>query len=391
MFGIIRPCRHRLPGRLRTEWTAQLCGLCLALRDEHGQLARTATNYDGLLISALVDAQSDTGPARRTAGPCALRGMRGASVAVGDGARLAASVSLVLASAKVSDHVADGDGVFGRRAVGPVAQRVAALWADRAAEAGGRLGLDTADLTAAIGAQSTIERGLTTGDSVLAATAPTEHATAAAFAHTAVLAGRPGNEEGLAEAGRLFGRIAHLLDAVEDLADDAATGAWNPLPATGTGLVEARRLCDDAVLGVRLALDQVSLTHRGLVHALLVHELERAVTRTFGHAGSGRDAAGHIDSGGHAGGTGHAVRAPGPGAEAKDGPGPVQDGQGGGLWYPRFRVPPQPRNPVLGCCVGLYMCCSCQFCCRDPYPGPCDGKPKGSCDCDCCDAACCDC
>ncbi|MCR3722296.1 MULTISPECIES: DUF5685 family protein [Prauserella salsuginis group] len=388
MFGIIRPCRHRLSERLRTEWMAHLCGLCLALRDEHGQLARTATNYDGLLISALVDAQSDTGPARRTAGPCALRGMRGASVAVGDGARLAASVSLVLASAKVSDHVVDGDGMLGRRAVGPVAQRVAAGWADRAAEAGGRLGLDTEALASSIGAQPAIERDLTVGDSVLAATAPTEHATAAAFAHTAVLAGRPENADALAEAGRLFGRIAHLLDAVEDLAADAATGTWNPLPATGTDLAEARRLCDDAVLGVRLALDQVPLSHHGLVHALLVHELERAVTRTFGHAGS----AGGFDGQAGAARTGSESRhVSGPSAAAKDRPGPVQDGQGGGLWLPKFRVPPHRRNPALGCCVGLYMCCSCQFCCRDPYPGPCDGKPKGSCDCDCCDSSCCDC
>ncbi|MCP2255330.1 hypothetical protein LY13_004104 [Prauserella aidingensis] len=378
MFGIIRPCRHRLSGRLRTEWTAHLCGLCLALRDEHGQLARTATNYDGLLLSALVDAQSDADTPRRTAGPCALRGMRGASVAIGDGARLAASVSLVLASAKVSDHVVDGDGVAGRRGVGPLAQRVAAGWAQRAAESGERLGLDTTDLASAIATQPAVEETLSAGGSVLTATGPTEHATAAAFAHTAVLAGRLGNAAELGEAGRLFGRIAHLLDAVEDLRDDRATGAWNPLLATGTELAEARRLCDDAVLGVRLALDQLSLTRPALVHALLVHELDRAVTRTFGHAGDG----------------GHAHRTSGtPGTEvaANGGSESILDGQGGGLWYPRFRVPPRPRNPALGCCVGLYMCCSCQFCCRDPYPGPCDGEPKGTCDCGGCDCSCGDC
>nr|EIF88927.1 putative regulator [Streptomyces tsukubensis NRRL18488] len=94
---------------------AHLCGLCLALRADHGQLARVVTNYDGLIISVLTEAQSERAPgARRTAGPCPLRGMRTAPVARGEGARLAAAVSLVLASAKVRDHVTDRDGLLAR-------------------------------------------------------------------------------------------------------------------------------------------------------------------------------------------------------------------------------------------------------------------------------------
>ena len=61
-FGIIRPCRHRLGGELAAAWTAQLCGLCLALRDDYGQSARIATNYDGLVLSLLVDAQAVASP-----------------------------------------------------------------------------------------------------------------------------------------------------------------------------------------------------------------------------------------------------------------------------------------------------------------------------------------
>ncbi len=38
---------------------AHLCGLCLALRGDHGQLARVVTNYDGLLVSVLTEAQSE--------------------------------------------------------------------------------------------------------------------------------------------------------------------------------------------------------------------------------------------------------------------------------------------------------------------------------------------
>ncbi|MGW4108178.1 DUF5685 family protein, partial [Streptomyces sp. NPDC004976] len=53
MFGMVRPCRHRLGEKLTAQWMAHLCGLCLALRGDHGQLARIVTNYDGLLISVL--------------------------------------------------------------------------------------------------------------------------------------------------------------------------------------------------------------------------------------------------------------------------------------------------------------------------------------------------
>jgi uncharacterized protein DUF5685 len=354
VFGIIRPCRHRLSETLRTSWWAHLCGLCLALRDEHGQLARAATNYDGLIISALVDAQSPAAEPRRVAGPCPMRGMRTAEVSVGAGARLAAAASLVLASAKVRDHVDDGDGAFGRQPVAGAARVVATRWARQGGTSGYGVGFDTGVLLDAVGRQTTLEAEAGPGD-LLLVTEPTETATAAACAHTAVLAGRPENEAPLREVGRLFGRVVHLVDAVEDIEEDTGAGAWNPLTATGTTLEEARRLCDDAVLGVRLALEDVTFRDRGLVHALLVHELEQAVIRAFGHRHRHGD---------------------------------VHDGKGGGLWLPKFRTPPRRRNVFAGCGISLWQCCTCQYCCRDPYPGPWSGEPHGTCDCDC---DCCDC
>jgi hypothetical protein len=366
VFGIIRPCRHSLAPRLRTTWWSHLCGLCLALRDEHGQLARAATNYDGLVVSALVDAQAAGGEPTRVAGPCPLRGMRTATVSVGDGPRLAAAASLVLAAAKVRDHADDGDGAFGHRPLARAGRVVANRWARQGDVSAHGVGLDAAVLLDAVGRQASVEAAAGPGDSVLAVTEPTETATAAACAHTAVLACRPGNVAPLREVGRLFGRIAHLVDAVEDLAEDTESGAWNPLTATGTSLVEARRLCDDAVLGIRLALRECEFTDGALVHALLVHELERTVVRAFEHS----------------------VRE-------------IKDGKGGGCWVPRFRVPPRRRGVLVGCGVALYQCCSCQLCCRDPFPGPWSGEPRESCgDCDCCPCdggcggkgdGCCDC
>jgi Family of unknown function (DUF5685) len=280
VFGIIRPCRHRL-GELGATWQAHLCGLCLSLRDDHGQAARLATNYDGLVISVLAEAQADRAPERRTAGRCALRGMRKAEVAVGDCARLAATVSLVLAAAKIRDHADDGDGMAGRPAVRGAATALATRWAAASTRTGQQLGFEVGVLTEAIGRQAAVEAAAGPGTPLLTVTEPTETATAAAFAQTALLAGQPANQATLAEAGRLFGRIAHLVDAAEDLDADQASGAWNPLLATGTDLTEAGRLCNDALLGIKLALDETEFTDDRLVRALLVRELTRSVHRVF--------------------------------------------------------------------------------------------------------------
>ncbi|WP_344294865.1 hypothetical protein [Streptomyces synnematoformans] len=313
MFGIIRPCRCRLPKGLAKEWLGHLCGLCLALRGTGGQVARAATNHDGLLISVLYDAQAAPAEGRsgggwRTAGPCPLRRMRRAEVAQGDGAR-----------------------------------------------GGAGLGFDTAVLVAAVERQREVEALAGPGTPVLTVTEPTELATAAAFAHTARLAGRPGNAEALAEAGRLFGRIAHLLDAVQDAEEDRRTGAWNPITATDTPPARVRQLCEDATRGVALALADAEFTDDRLVRALLVGELERAVRRTFALAGGGY----------------------GPPPEFG-----VPLGQDGAAQEEH------QRSSWCDCggCGDLSNCCSncnCNCCGSDG-----DGDDGGCCDCDC---GCCDC
>ncbi|MEV6406964.1 MULTISPECIES: DUF5685 family protein [Streptomyces] len=390
MFGIVRPCRHRLGEGLKTQWMAHLCGLCLALRRDHGQFARIVTNYDGLLVSVLTEAQAERSDGwRRTAGPCPLRGMRSASVAQGEGARLAAAVSLVLAAAKVRDHVADGDGLLARRPVALAARRVATSWGRAGARGGSAVGFDTAVLVDAVDRQIGIETLAGPGTPLLTVTEPTETATAAAFAHTAILAGRPGNAQPLAEAGRLFGRLAHLLDAVEDRETDAASGAWNPLTATGTSLVEARRLADDAVHGIRLALRDAEFTDAKLAHVLLVHELRTSVDRAFGTASCG-----------HA----HAPEQHGPELYGPPPGNPYAPSGPGGT-----PPPPQPphrnrRGLLAGCLVWSGLACTCQMCCGS-YEDPWTREPKEGlcqrCDCDsccegcdccsnCCDGCCCD-
>ncbi|WP_150210592.1 DUF5685 family protein [Streptomyces venezuelae] len=422
MFGIVRPCTHRLGERFTTEWTAHLCGLCLALRGEHGQASRIVTNYDGLLVSVLTEAQS--GPVagtRRTAGPCPLRGMRTAPVAQGEGARLAAAVSLVLASAKIRDHVADRDGLLARAPIAAAARRVARGWDRAGARTGAALGFDTAVLVDAVDRQTGIEALAGPGTSLLVVTEPTETATAAAFAHTATLAGRPGNAPALAEAGRYFGRLAHLLDAVEDRAADAAAGAWNPLTATGTPLAEARRLCEDALHGIRLALHDAEFADGRLAHRLLVHELRASVDRAFGTSSCGHSGLAVTASDGAGPGQGPYGGGPAYGGPAYGGPagpnpygGPYgQNPYGGGapggpggpggpgmpppLGPGGFGAPqpPKRRGFWAGCAVAIGLFCTCQVCCAKEYEGPWSRKKRKGCcrDCDGCDGCecCCPC
>ena len=356
MFGIIRPCRHRLGGELRSAWQAHLCGMCLSLRDDHGQLARLATNYDGLIISVLAEAQAPPGtdPSRRRAGPCPLRGMRRADVVTGDFARLAATVSLVLAAAKARDHAADGDGLAGRPGLRQATTALARNWESQGARVGARLRFDTSVLTSAVSRQEALEAQAGPGTPLLAITEPTETATGAAFGYTAVLAGRPGNEAALTEAGRLFGRIAHLLDAVEDLPSDIPNSTWNPLSATHTPVAEARRLCEDALTGIRLALADADFTDRRLVDALLGDELRRSVRRTFGHGADGQRCA-----------TGRQRAALGLLAAA--GLCAVTDPQ----------EQPPGRRRRAGCCGTCRDAC-CEGCCEGCCEAGCD-----SCDCSC--------
>ena len=280
MFGVVRPCRHRLTADQRQRWAGHLCGLCLTLRDHVGHDARLATSYDGLLLSVLVEDLA-TGPLdRRRAGPCALRGLRPAEVVASTAAaaQLAAGVSLLLAAAKVADHV--GDGQTPRLAL-PVARR----WEAAGRRLAGDVGLDPAAVLDPVAEQPRLEA--VPGRELASYTAPAEAATAAAFGHVAVVAGRPSSRPGLAAAGAAFGRLAHLLDAVEDEADDRRAGRFNPLAASGTPRAAARAVADGCVSGLRDGLAAAGLTTASLAHRLLVHESGHAVRRAFegGHAG----------------------------------------------------------------------------------------------------------
>ncbi|MBH0778726.1 DUF5685 family protein [Nocardia bovistercoris] len=282
MFGLLTPCAHGAHkyGIDPSEWHAQMCGLCVGLGAGHGSLARTATNTDAMLLNALTEAQF-AGPAARTGvGPCALRGMRRAEVAAADspGVRLAATASLLLGAAKIRDHVDDADTASLLRR--PMAT-VSGQWWRRARAQAASIDLDVEPLVAAIAAQGALER--TSGLTLDELTEPAQRCAAEFFAHTAVLAGRADNVEPLRTAGRHFGRIAHLADAVEDLDDDIAHGRYNPLVATGTDLDAAYEQLLESEAALREAIATTDLDTAPTVRWMLLDPLSSLLT------GMGRD------------------------------------------------------------------------------------------------------
>ncbi|WP_245567420.1 DUF5685 family protein [Nocardia vinacea] len=419
---MLRPCSHGAEkyGIDASTWRTHMCGLCLGLRDGHGQLARAATNTDAIVLSVLTEAQMSGSIGRTKAGPCALRGMRRAEVASADspGVLLAATASLLLGSAKIRDHVDDGDGsVLTRHPMTKVSSR----WADRARSQASLIGLDVEPLVAAINSQSHLEALASVGAECPGAgdsnrarsadapalldglrdtpenssrtislddlTAPTQICAAEFFAHTAVLADRPDNVAALREAGRHFGRIAHLADAVADFEDDRTRGRFNPLAATGTTMPEAYGLLRQSDSRLREAVAEAKLDQVPTIRWMLLDPL-RGLVRNIGRG---------------VGATAHACNISRDTVPTQQ---PLPLGAAT-MQHPRppdidFRKP--PRHPGIGEALAIVfgVYCTGYACCAD-HTNPCNGKRKDAwiknCDCgDCCDGCdccsncnCCDC
>jgi hypothetical protein len=375
LFGMLAPCPSRTPDDLKPRWMGHFCGLCLELRDDAGQFARLTTNYDALALSVLVEAQQGDAAGSRNAGPCALRGMRRQRIATGSGPRLAATASLLLASSKIRDHVEDGDGFAAK----PGARGIAGLTADRlhakATAIGESIDLDTAPLFAAIAGQRGIEADCGPGTPLTAVTAPTEAATAALFAHAALIGGRPENTEAFRTAGAAFGRLAHLLDAADDFEEDAERGAWNPLAATGSGIEDARALAKGALTDMKRALDSAVIVDATMVGLLLDRYARHAFTKTFGSSCSTHQTAER---------RGYRERRDYRRDHRRERRSRYDDD------YRYHR--PEPRNFFAGLCAFTVLCCTCQMCCREEYEGPWSRRRREGCcrDCDCCDCCPCD-
>ncbi|MEP9416640.1 DUF5685 family protein [Gordonia sp. VNQ95] len=382
MFGVLQPCRHTLDDELADLWRAHLCGLCLELRDSHGQASRLTTNTDAVMISVLTAAQRSVPAELTTAGRCPLRGMRRAEVMVGaePGIRLAATASLTLAAGKAADIPAEQThGLAPRSRVRAAAAGVAARRLHRAAtrSASSSTDLSIDDMMATLARQADIESTSTDLHEILS---PATQVCADVFAATADAAGVPGNRDHLAAIGADFGAIAHLLDAVDDYDTDLTEGVFNPLRATDTDVASALADCRRLAKAIRRRYDLLHLDDDRLLRAVLLDGLHRAISRRSRSHGLVSLCHNHSPESAYPNPTGWP-------------PFPPPD-------YPESWPYPPPFRPNRGFLERLgpfvWTTCSGQACCTDHW-NHCSDKWKNECcdcddcDCDCCDCDCCDC
>lgn len=378
MFGVLKGASCAMHTEERREWMGHICGVCLALRDTAGHPARIATNYDAALISVLCEAQNPAPPARVTT-HCPLRSQFKAQITApeSDGSRYAAAVALMMAATKIEDHVADGETML-RYVPGP-AKHLAGHWSEQGRHAASNLGFDTGRLVTQTARQSEVEAQ--TGCDFLHYAQPTELAVAAAFEHTAAIAGKAHNAPVLHDMGRMFGRIMFLLDSYADYAEDLAAQKFNALAACFAEAElqpQAERIFNQAYRQLRRGFHQLDLAQPTLARKLLLTQLKQRSHKVLELADCGGTCSCRLPEP-ELGPTGGA-------AQAKAQPGLLEPVI---TWFSRRRR--RRDRAGGGLCATLICCDLCTECCCCCDCDICDCEDGGCeiCECECCE--CCEC
>mgnify|MGYP001101882017 FL=1 len=282
MYGVLRSAGCGLPAGERQAWWGHLCGLCLNLRQRFGQAAGLATNSDSALLIALCEAQSET-PISTRKHVCLLR--RPFSGLADDPSQpavaYASGAAMLIAADKVRDNLQDDPGWL--RGVRRPARALAENWRSLAGEYLAALGFQAALVEGQFRRQVEVEAQ--PGGVFADYSQPTELAVGAAFAHTAVLAGRPRNSEALFAVGRGYGRIMLLLDAYRDYDADVQAAQFNPLRAAFPAQdwrPPARALFQGAYSQLREAAAALELPNPSLLNSLLLRQLGQVGRRSLG-------------------------------------------------------------------------------------------------------------
>ncbi|MDE6880091.1 MAG: hypothetical protein K2P20_01900 [Oscillospiraceae bacterium] len=215
MFGYVRPSPHRLAEEDKRRFGAAYCGLCRVLGERYGQAARFILNYDFAFLSILLWPAEIADPLRRG---CIAHPLGGRDYFPGnDALALAADCSVILAWWQLKDALADpGKGKLRYRAAS------AALGDAYGKARACRPSFDQA-------AREQLERL----SCLEAAGCPSLDEPADTFARllsgVAEEVAQPVKRRVLEQLLYHLGRWIYLVDAADDLAEDAASGSYNPI------------------------------------------------------------------------------------------------------------------------------------------------------------------
>lgn len=216
MFGYVRPLRDELKVREARAYEEVYCGLCRAIGQGSGLVARCFLNYDFVFLALLLTPQ-ETPRTRRCRCPAWLWCRKKPCTAMG-GVELAADAGTILSYWKLRDTVADG-GFWSRL----VARLLCVLLRRGYRRAAGRQpnfdqtvrdcleelrGLEEANTPS-------LDRPADTFARILQAAAPPT--------------GQSARDRALGQLLYHVGRWIYLLDAWDDLERDRKRGSYNPI------------------------------------------------------------------------------------------------------------------------------------------------------------------
>lgn len=215
MFGYVRPSLARLSEEDKGRFGAAYCGLCRVLGQRYGQAARLILNYDFTFLAILLWPGEEAEVLHRG---CIAHPLRGRDFyPANEALELAADESVILAWWQIQDALADpgrGKGKY-RAAAGAL----------RGAYRRARELRPAFDRTA--------RELLTDLRALEEAHCPSLDEPAGTFARILAAAaeetGHPVKRRVLEQLLYHLGRWVYLVDAADDLAEDFASGSYNPL------------------------------------------------------------------------------------------------------------------------------------------------------------------
>lgn len=209
MFGYIVPFVPELKVRELEQFRGYYCGLCRTLKAQYGKIG--VLNYDATFLYMLLDGLEEKMPQVRRA-KCAVHPFSARGVLLGSHAEYAADVNILMAWAKAEDDCADEGGV--RAGVHRSLLKAAYQRAEK------RIPQATERMVRSREALDRIEKE--NSDMVDAACHPYADLLGEIFADGYVL-----KSHILRDLGYNLGRWVYMIDALDDMDEDAEAGRYN--------------------------------------------------------------------------------------------------------------------------------------------------------------------
>lgn len=216
MFGYVRPPLEALPQEETDRFRRMYCGLCHTLGERYGLAARFILNYDFTYLALLL---APTEEGHCSNGRCAVKGFKKNAYRTSDAAmELAADESVILAYWQVRDGIADHDWLHGLKyksisaILEPAYKKAVAFRPEY---------------------DAVVQRQLKSLKQLEEEKCESIDRAADAFAELLANAAReledPIRRRVLEQLLYHLGRWVYLIDAADDMKEDAKTGNYNPV------------------------------------------------------------------------------------------------------------------------------------------------------------------